>query len=173
MEIIVMGISIRKAGSDEAGIAFAMLKEAAVWLQQRGIDYWQNWHNPPPSHIKWILNGFDHNEFFFAEQGTEIVGCFRLQWEDPMFWGPRHDGAGYIHSFTVVRRLAGQGIGREILSLIESHCRGEGKQFLRLDCGMHVPGLRKYYENAGFGQAGEIAFAGEQLVLYEKPLGHS
>jgi GNAT superfamily N-acetyltransferase len=166
-----MDIALRKADVGELDKGLSLLKEAAEWLRDRGIDSWQNWHNPPQNHVKWVRKGFERNEFFFAEVAGEIVGCFRLQWDDPMHWGDRVGDAGYIHSFTVVRRLAGQGVGRQILSLVESHCRAAGKESLRLDCNKHVPGLCHYYENAGFKPVGEIAVAGEELVLYEKPLG--
>jgi len=101
--------------------------------------------------------------------GKEI-GCFRLQWQDPMFWGEQEDTAGYIHSFTIARKYAGQGIGAQIIRLIENHCLENEKSLLRLDCGVDITGLRKYYENLSFKPVGEVTVEGERLTLYEKPL---
>jgi len=166
-------LTFRPAGGDETETVFTLLREAAVWLRDKGIDYWQNWLDPPEAHVAWIKRGFDRCEFFVVERKGEVVGCFRLQSEDAMFWGARNDSAGYIHSITTRRDLAGTGAGRRVLELIEVHCVDKGKQFLRLDCGSSISGLRRYYESCGFLPVGETTVAGEQLTLYEKPLTHS
>ena len=163
-------LTFRKARRDESPAVFALLKEAALWLRGKGIDYWQNWLDPPEAHVRWVERGFENGEFFIAERGGSLVGCFRLQWTDTMSWGERADEAGYLHSITTRRELAGTGTGRRLLALVESHCRDEGKQFLRLDCGTDNPGLRGYYESYGFEAVGEVTFEGERLTLYEKPL---
>lgn len=166
-------LTFRKARPDELNTALALLKEAALWLRGRGIDYWRNWLAPPPAHVRWIEKGFQNGEFFLVERGGELIGCFRLQWKDKLFWGERPDDAGYVHSITTRRRLAGTGTGRRILARIESLCRENGKRFLRLDCGADNPGLRRYYESLGFEAVGETVVAGERLTLYEKSLAAS
>jgi ribosomal protein S18 acetylase RimI-like enzyme len=87
-----------------------------------------------------------------------------------LFWGVQEDNAAYIHSFTISRALAGQGIGECVLGLIESHCRQNKKELLRLDCGVNIKGLRKYYEQYGFKPVGEVTVLGERLTLYEKQI---
>ena len=161
-------IAFRQAGPDELGTVLLFLREAALWLGGKGIDYWQDWIDPPSNFVDWIRGGFDQGEFYLVEDGEEIMGCFRLQWEDRLFWGEQEDAAGYVHSLTISRGLAGQGIGIRVLKLIESHCRRNKKDFLRLDCGVDVAGLRDYYEEYGFEAVGEVAVEGERLTLYEK-----
>ena len=161
-------IKFRKARPGEIDVVLLLLKEAALWLQQRGIDYWQEWILPPSNFINWIKLGFDNDEFYLVEDDNNIIGCFRLQWQDPMFWGERKENAGYIHSFTTSRHLSGQDIGRNVLSMIEPHCRQNNKEFLRLDCGVDVTGLKKYYEQNNFKPVGEVTVLGEKLTLYEK-----
>jgi hypothetical protein len=100
-------ITFRKAKPEELEAVLVLLKEAALWLQKKGIDYWQDWISPPPNFIDWIKQGFDQNEFYMVESDRGVIGCFRLKWQDPMFWGNREDAAGYIHSFTISRDLAG------------------------------------------------------------------
>lgn len=163
-------ITFRKAKPEELETVLLFLKEAALWLQQKGIDYWQDWISPPPNFIDWTKQGFDQNEFHIVEDDGGVIGCFRLQWQDPMFWGDQEDTAGYIHSFTISRDLAGQSIGKFVLGLIESHCRQNEKKFLRLDCGIDIKGLRKYYEQYGFKPVGEVTVVGERLTLYEKQI---
>lgn len=163
-------ITFRKATPEELEAVLLLLKEAALWLQKKGIDYWQDWISPPPNFIDWIKQGFDQNEFYMVENDRGVIGCFRLQWQDPMFWGDREDTAGYIHSFTISRDLAGQSIGKCVLDLIESYCRQNEKEFLRIDCGINIKGLRKYYEQYGFKPVGEVTVLGERLTLYEKQI---
>lgn len=168
-----MEITYRKATQAEMPAVLLLLKEAALWLREKKIDSWQNWIDPAPNFIAWIQQGFDNNEFFMAESGNRVIGCFRLQWQDPQFWGEQPDNAGYIHSFTISRDLAGRGLGYRLLKLIEEYCREHGKIWLRLDCGADVPALRKYYEKYGFRLVKEEVCLGFLAAFYEKPLNRS
>lgn len=165
-----MELKYRQAISSELPIALSLLKEAAGWLREKGIDYWQSWHTPEEDYRNWIKEGFDNEEFYFVENSYGIVGMYRLQFEDEMFWGKRSDRAGYIHSFTTKRELNGNGIGQEILTHIECYLRCKGVDYLRLDCSPTIQGLCKYYENYGFIGVGEIELFGERLRLYQKTI---
>lgn len=142
-----------------------------MWLRDKGIDYWQDWIDPPAHFVDWIRQGFDEEQFYMVEDAGEAIGCFRLQWEDAMFWGEQDTTAGYVHSLIMSRNLAGRGIGAEVLRLIESYSRENKKDFLRLDCGVDIGGLRNYYERYGFKAVGEVTVEGESLTLYEKCIG--
>jgi len=163
-------INLRKARPDEMDKVLKLLKEAALWLRGKKINYWQQWLDPPPNFVSWIQRGFDNDEFFIVEQDGNTAGCFRLQWQDPQFWGQKIYKAGYIHSFTVKRELAGQGTGYKLLKLIEDYCRDNGKNLLRLDCGTDIPGIRKYYEKFGFKWVEDTVYAGYLTTLYEKQI---
>ncbi len=168
-----MDITFRPALPAEMPAVLRFLKQAALWLRAKKIDSWQNWIDPAPNFIVWVRRGFDNHEFFMAESRGRVIGCFRLQWQDPQFWGPQEDNAGYIHSFTVSRELAGQGLGYRLLGLIEDYCRAREKTWLRLDCGTDVPGLRHYYEKYGFSRVKDTVYAGFPTTLYEKPINRS
>ena len=163
-------ITIQKSNSNDIHVVLSLLKEAALWLKSKNIDYWQNWINPQKIYVKWIKKGFENNEFYFAYMNNSIIGCFRLQWNDEMFWGKREDKAGYIHSLTTSRDKAGSGLGKRLINTIESHCHNNLKDYLRLDCGKHVKGLRNFYESIGFKDVEETIVHGEHCVLYEKTL---
>ncbi len=165
-----MNLVLRKASLNEIATAFLLLKEAAIWLKEKGIDYWQDWHNPPANFQEWIIEGFQNNEFQFVEYDNEIVGMFRLQFNDELFWGKRDDNSGYIHSFTTKRNLKGKGIGKEILRCIETYITNLGINYLRLDCSSEVQDLCKYYEQNGFKAVGTKTLFGDKMNLYEKVL---
>ena len=147
-----------------------MLKESAEWLRVRKIDYWQDWHKPSKQYKEWIMEGIRKGEFNFALDDDIILGMFRLQYEDELFWGKRTDLSGYIHSFTTKRMYKGKGIGKLILNDIEKMLYEKGVTILRLDCGTKIDGLCKYYEKYGFEPKSEICLHGETLKLYEKKI---
>jgi GNAT superfamily N-acetyltransferase/transcriptional regulator with XRE-family HTH domain len=159
------------AHPEELDTVLVFLKEAAEWLQEKGEGYWQDWHTPPQNFVNWIRGGFDKNEFYMVECSEEVIGCFRLQWDDELFWGKRKPDAGYVHSFTLSRQLAGKGIGTRVLNELEKVCLENGRTFLRLDCGVEVRRLRQYYEEYGFTKVDATTVLGEDLALYEKRIG--
>jgi GNAT superfamily N-acetyltransferase len=168
--IAINDLTVEKAGKDDIGIVLDLLKEAALWLKDENIDYWQNWIDPAGHFVDWIRRGFTEEQFYFVKYGEEIIATFRLQWDDEMFWGKRNDASGYLHSFTTSRKLKGQEIGTLVLEWIEDLCRKNRKDFLRLDCGAAISGLCRYYEKHGFKNVGEVTIMNEDLILYEKRL---
>lgn len=163
-------LEIRLANKSEMNIGVALLQEAALWLKEKNIDYWLNWLDPHHPSFNWIREGFDANQFYFVLKDSKVVGMFRLQWNDEPFWGVQEDNAGYVHSFTTDRQHQGQGLGRQILTLIEEMCKKNHKRYVRLDCGAHIEKLCQYYEKAGYVSVGEVALGKHRLRLYEKEL---
>ncbi len=167
-------LSISPAADSELTTVLSLLKEAALWLKTNNIDYWSNWIDPEEKYISWIKEGFDNNEFFIVRYFNEITGMFRLQWSDNLFWKNKNDEAGYIHSFTTLRKYKGRNIGSIILKWIEDYCRINKKKYLRLDCGAAVNGLNNYYQQQGFLKVDSLNFDheghAEKLNLYEKKL---
>ena len=164
----MIDLEIRPATNNDRNVVLSLLKDAALWLQENCIDYWQTWLDPTGEPFRWANKGLDNGEFFLVESDGSCIGCFRLQFSDELFWGKRTEPAGYVHSMTIERSLKGQGIGRLLLAMIEAGLRADGKHYLRLDCGSNVAGLRRYYESCGFRAVGKTCVAGDDLTLYEK-----
>lgn len=163
-----MQLEIRIARKTEIGQALTLLKDAALWLKSKNVNYWQTWINPEKIYVDWIEEGFEMKQFYFVLNNSKVIGMFRLQWDDEMFWGKQKNNAGYIHSFTIDRALYGQGIGKKVLVMIEELCIRNDKQYLRLDCGVHVLELCRFYKNSGFSAIGVIELFKERLCLFEK-----
>lgn len=169
-----MELTIRNAKSNDIDTALDLLNKAALWLKYKNLDYWQNWLNPLDEHIAWIKQGFDKDEFYFVYNSQNIiVGMYRLQSSDEMFWGKRNDKAGYIHSFTTKREFKGYHIGYMILKTIEEELLKKNFDYLRLDCSPDIKGLCNYYEEYGFVPKETTVIHGEKLRLYEKKINWS
>ncbi len=165
----------RKLTAEDESLVFGILREAADWLKDKNIDYWQNWHNPTEGQYKWIMAGLENSEFYAVYDGDQkddrdLTAMVRLQYEDEMFWGKKDDKCVYIHSFTVNRRLAGKRTGYKILEKIEEDHKNRGFQFMRLDCGPHLEKLVNYYKRFGFRAVGEGEVSGYRLVFLEKEI---
>jgi N-acetylglutamate synthase-like GNAT family acetyltransferase len=163
-------IVFQSAGGNDLPTILRLLKEAALWLKLKNINYWQVWINPPDKYINWIKTGFERKEFYLVKQGESTIGCFKLSMNDEVFWGKQDSPAYYIHSFTIDRKLNGQNLGIKVMQNIENKCRESGKKYLRLDCSSNVSALKQYYENFGFYAVGETIVQGEKLTLYEKEI---
>ncbi|MFW5804295.1 MAG: GNAT family N-acetyltransferase [bacterium] len=149
---------------------FIFLKNSAILLKNRNINYWKNWIDPSEESIKWIIQGLKDQQFYHVYENENLIGMFRLLFEDKSFWGIRNDKAGYIHSFAIDQKYCGKKKGYQVLSKIEELLSKSNYNFLRLDCGKSNLPLCKYYENYGFNIVGEIIVDENEIVLMEKLL---
>jgi N-acetylglutamate synthase-like GNAT family acetyltransferase len=163
-------IHFKIAEGDDLQRILRLLQEAALWLEMKNINYWKIWIDPPEDYINWIRKGFENEEFYLVKDNNSIIGCFRLSWNDEKFWGKQSTPAGYIHSFTIDRKLAGNNKGIEVIKMIEKKCKENNRNYLRLDCSSKVQKLKEYYERIGFRPMGETIVKGERLTLYEKEI---
>lgn len=97
-----MGGPCHPAHQDELVLVLQFLKGAVIWFGELGIDYWQDWINPPDQFVNWIRDRLESNEFFFIYLKDRPIGCNGLQWEDKLFWGQRDYDSGYVHPFTIL-----------------------------------------------------------------------
>jgi N-acetylglutamate synthase-like GNAT family acetyltransferase len=163
-------LTIINATEQDINTVFFLLKNAAEWLEGKGMDYYQDWHDPSEEFKNRIKKGINNNEFYLVKYENKVIGCFRLQWEDELFWGERNDEAGYVHYLTRLSSLHAKNVGKSILEWIEEHCRKQNKKYVRLDCRNNLLVLRGYYELLGFNNVGTVEVHKEEYSLYEKEL---
>jgi len=134
----------RRAGLTETATALTQLKSAASSLQQKGIDQWSIWLDPPAEKIRWVEEGFNQGEFYFILINDRIAGMYRLLNADELYWGPQDTAARYVHSLVVLNEYAGQQIGRRVLEQLIGEARKAGIPFFRLDCNAANKALCNY-----------------------------
>ncbi len=165
-----MHLNICKAQPGESTIAISILKSAASTLQQKGIDQWGIWLDPPAEKIKWVEEGFKLGEFYFILVNDRIAGMYRLSSADELYWGVQETEARYIHSLVVLNEYKGQQIGRRVLEQLISETREAGIPLFRLDCNAANKALCNYYEQLGFRQVGMKQMPHSLNNLYELKL---
>lgn len=163
-------IDVRQADRGDLPTVTGLLDEASAWLTARGQVGW-----PRPFPLPTLEATLTLGPTYLAWDGPTQAGTFALHHTDVRFWGDRPGEppgySCYLHKLAVRRGYAG--LGRELVTLAELLAREGGAARLRLDCRADSPGIRSYYEAAGFSHRGEISGPGFDTVyaLYEKSLG--
>jgi hypothetical protein len=170
-----MNLSIRKADDADLSEVLAILAESSAWLKTKGIIQWPDRFPEAP-----ILRTIQRGEVFVATESETPVATVTLQWRDPSFWGGRDDAA-FIHRLAVRRSHAGA--GSLVLDWASKQVLSHDRSFICLDCLSTNLRLRRYYEELGFQQVGEVsgpsdhphsrAHGSWQAILYEKHIPKS
>lgn len=142
-----MRLSIRQATSEDTNAVADILREAAAWLEERGVPQWRQdelQHNR-------IVAEVDSGQFFLAECDSVPAGTVKFQLEDHLFWPdvPQDDSA-FIHRLAVKRRFAGGEISSALILWAIARTHAVGRRYLRLDCEASRVRLRAVYERLGF-----------------------
>ena len=142
-----MHACIRQAMPQDTESVTDILREAARWLEQRGMGMWRDDELLPSR----IGTDIDAGLFFIAECDGEASGVVKFQLEDSLFWPdvPQMQSA-FVHRLVVRRRFAGGGISSALLSWAAERARSLGRDYLRLDCEASRSQLRAVYERFGF-----------------------
>jgi GNAT superfamily N-acetyltransferase len=124
-----------------------ILREAAHWLEERGIAMWRDDELLPTRIAEEVHSGL----FFLAECDGEPAGTTRFQLEDKLFWSdvPQQDSA-FVHRLAVRRRFAGGDVASALLLWAIARTHALGRRYLRLDCEVSRARLRALYEGLGF-----------------------
>jgi len=164
-----MQLFIRTAGIDEIDVCFALLRESAEWLRDKGIDYVQYYIEPSEWLNEWIHDGFAKCEVKFVCNGDgEVIATYRVVLPDCENIEYQGIDTAYLYSFAVRRDMKGMGIGYEVMRMIEENMREMNIKYMRFNCGANVPRLQKYYEDFGFTAVKPITLGNEEYIVYEK-----
>ncbi|HEX2545939.1 MAG TPA: GNAT family N-acetyltransferase [Ramlibacter sp.] len=89
--------------------------------------------------------------YFIGEDEAGVVGVFRFQREDRVFWPEMEEGtSAYLHKLAVLPARQGHEAAQGLLACACDLARARGLRFLRLDCIGGRPSLRGVYERFGF-----------------------
>ncbi len=170
---MLSGAEFVRATSADVAEVLAVLDRAAARLAAAGIRQW-----PPRFAAEWVTPAVERGETWLVRAGGRTAATVTLDWSDPL-WSDHEGRAGYVHRMAVDRWAAGT--GRAVLAWAADRARTEGAAALRLDCVAANPGLRAYYEAAGFHHRGDVEVGGAPgqrtgggtrtlVSRYERPL---
>jgi len=161
---------IIKAQPADLRLYIDLLEEIAEWLNHRGFG-----QLPAGTYrhsTDYFSTSIASGEVYFALVENDIVGSLRLLSEDRIVWPEADDHALYVHNLVIQRSWGGRSLGEQLLLWAEQQAAMVRRTFLRLDCFANNQVLRKYYENGGFEDRGEVAaqypFGTLCLQRYEK-----
>ena len=160
-------LEVREARIAELDVVLCILEDAALWMVRKEVEGW----TPASFSRTRIADLIERGEIYVAFLNGRVVGTFALQWSDEETWGTLPDDAGYLHGLAVLRKLAGMGLGRELLGWTENRVSLSGRKYLRLDCVAANKALNEYYLRAGFGYRGRTLVRGIEVSLFEKQVG--
>jgi len=149
-----MDISIRKASLDDA-------RELALLL--RGIGWFEAFNSGQidepavrvRNHLQQCLANESHSTFVAEDPTGVIAGYSSVHWLPYLFMsGPE----GFVSELFVSEGARGQGVGRELLRVIESEARTRGCQRLSLtNLRDRESYQRQFYVKAGWRERAEAA----------------
>src|SRR5437660_11881337 len=91
---IMESVNIRQATDQDSNFVIDVLREAAQWLEERGIALWRGREWASEGIAADVADGL----FFIADCSGNAAGVVRFQLEDALFWpDTQENGAAYIH----------------------------------------------------------------------------
>lgn len=154
----------RPATSEDIPLIADILSAAAADLQARGLGLWSPSEIGVPVIAPHVVAGLYH----VGLAGGAVVGVFRLEAADTVFWPEMAAGrAVYLHKLAVHPAWQGQGYAHGLLTHAVTLARDRGAGFLRLDCMGGRPKLQRVYESFGFRHHSQIRLGGRAYDRFE------
>lgn len=169
-----MNLTLRQATEANLPEVLAILNYGIRNKLQRGDLAWGDTALNEAA-IRPLLN--DGSTYVALDSHKNIVGTFRLVWQDEQAWGVQPPVAGYLQHVAVTSGYRGQNIGGQMLHLADREIAAKNRYFLRLTCPSGNASLRAYYEKQDFVRADSHANPTYQthqpLSYYERPVSEA
>jgi ribosomal protein S18 acetylase RimI-like enzyme len=139
---------IRTALPGDEDAVLDLLADASSWLRGRGIEQW-----PERFPLDSVREQIAAGEALLV--GKPAVATVVVTAREPGLWGDNAVPAYYISRLAVAREAGGRGLGYRILDWVQAAASAKGWRYVRLAIDKDNPGLRRYYEKAGFLHVGD------------------
>ena len=150
---------------------FAVYSAAILTMEQDGIFQWDEFYPDKQT----IAEDIVKNQMFIGLDGDEIAVCFVLNSEcDAQYqngkWSYPDSKFNVIHRICVHPKFQNKGIATQTLKYIETFCKTNGYETIRIDCFTENPYSRKLYDKAGYLVVGYANWRKGKFELREKRL---
>jgi GNAT superfamily N-acetyltransferase len=147
-------VNLRKVSIDDAAELAALIKSIGWFQFLNGLP-----DDEACEHVKaqlaYCLSDDSHCLYVAQSDDGNIVGYISTHWIPYLFM---RGSEGYVSELFVVDRARGQGIGRELLDLVEAEARRRGCTRLSLiNLRSRESYKRQFYIKAGWQERTEVA----------------
>lgn len=158
-------MNLQQATTEQSNTVFAIIKENAQWLENKGIVQWPlTWINSIKDEI---LQSVERGLFYVIEAHNQITAVIELRTEPEAIWDYDQASSLYIHKLAINRLNAPKGTGRDVIELIKQQALAQKIPLIRLDCVAHNKKLRQFYQLCGFTFIKEVITEDITFALYE------
>ena len=136
-----------------------LVREAAGWLESKGIDQWQKPWPDPAGHRDRILNDLFKGKTWLVRDGNVTAATITIDTDEPLdaeerpVW-PADESQPpvlYVRRVIVSRRYARLGLGAALLDWAADVANTDhGAELIRIDVRTTNGELHAYYERQGF-----------------------
>jgi GNAT superfamily N-acetyltransferase len=136
-----------------------LVREAAGWLQSKGIDHWGKPWPDRAGQRERILNDLFKGKTWLVRDGETIAATITIDMDEPLdaderpVWPPEESKRQvlYVRRVIVSRRYARLGLGAALLDwAADAARRGHGAELIRIDVQTTNLKLHAYYEGQRF-----------------------
>ena len=160
-----------KATIDQLDEVFSVFTNAIINMEKQGIHQWDEIY--PDKQV--ISEDIEKETMYIGKQGNKIAVCFVLCEDcDEAYkngkWQYPDSKFNVLHRICVDPAFQNKGIAAETIKYIESLCKSQGYDSIRLDCFTENPYSRKLYDKAGYSIVGYADWRKGRFELREKSL---
>ena len=161
----MVGIVVRRAVVADVNAVSAILTEAALWLEERGIPLWNN----RDVSVEQLRGDVASGLFILGEVSGQPAGTLKYQLADPLFWPDVTHGGSlrFVHRVAVRRDYAGGTVSAALLKWALIARERSAEAYLRLDCDAARSKLRLVYERFGFRYHSDRRVGPYHVARYE------
>ena len=169
-----MKMELRKATYTDANRIMAIIKDAQMYLQQAGVDQWQN--NYP--NIEVIKEDIAHDNSYVLVQNGDVVATAAISFDGESTYEKIYEGKwlsdedyAVIHRVAVANECRGSGIGSGLINTIEAFCINKGIHHIKVDTHEDNQSMQKLLVKNDFIYCGIIYLEdSSKRVAFEKKI---
>ncbi|WP_286228759.1 GNAT family N-acetyltransferase [Neobacillus mesonae] len=159
---------IRLAASDDRNRIIHLLKQLAQWMKDNEINQWQFLLDGGDDEE--IVQAIDNNATYVVMNDDDLAATFTIStkqsdWDRELWGEDPSSNSLYLHRLGINLKYMKKGIGKSILTWIESSYQGEVK-YVKLDCVADNIKLNNFYKNCGY----EFVGVTDSFNKYQKKL---
>lgn len=117
-------------------------------MNEKGIRQWNVTGYLDAYPIDYYMRQQSINNLYVLKENNSVIGAVVLLQEDGRWSEKTNLTAFYVHNLVADTEV--HGVGKDILSEVETIARQRGKCFVRLDCAVDNTFLNDYYSSLGY-----------------------